>query len=184
MWQVLFAIEQMCTLAKAERLPSLEVASLQVMKLYRHGASFDTIERFLRKISAPIYLFGEVPALSRCSAGCDVFNNLPFALRVSVRHNYDHARQGVDPGCWDANVNLARLKTTGFIVIKEIRMDTQSLARFAEQEVKRLIMYGSRFSESRYKEPYYSAIRIFLHENVSFRSQLKTKGVVISHWVC
>src|SRR5829696_1393187 len=115
--------------------PSLQEASLMVQEQYMNGKSFDEIEKQLRSQNSFIFLFGEDPEKSNCLKGCDIHNDLPFVLRISIRTSRDIAcKMDIESGCHDVNVNLQRLKQTGFVVMK----NEADPKEFAAKEVTRL----------------------------------------------
>ena len=93
-------------------LPSFLDASTLVFKLHaEEKLSFDEIEKRLRRLRLPIYLFGEETEKSLYTKGMRTKPGA-FALMIAVKRCREHALLVADPGCADPKANLKRLQTT------------------------------------------------------------------------
>jgi hypothetical protein len=134
-------------------LPSLSEACQLIHELHERGHSLLDIELAFRRNDVPIFIFGETLNDSTLEIqGCEISENRPYFLRVSVRRSFEHALLDVENGCRDQKENHRRLKDCGVLMTMSTDQD------LAEKELKRISEYGQFGGKMEYAEPHYSAI--------------------------
>ncbi len=158
------------------KLPSFIDATAMVYKLHvEEKLPFNEIEKRLRQLKLPIYLFGEETDKSLYTK-CYSTRPGEFALMIAVKRCRRDALLVADPGCHDERTNMQRLRTTTSVFAGG---STEDLLNIVQKRIKFICSDAYTPVNEEYIPQVFEIFQSYLAVNPEEAAVLASKKVVI-----